>query len=42
MLRILFAILLVAQTLGIATAAAPVEHDPIPTCWPCPDDPKGS
>jgi len=40
MYRLLFAILLIAQTLGIATAAAPVTSDPIPACWPCPDDPQ--
>lgn len=39
MYRVLFAILLIAQTLGMATAAAPLTSDPIPHCFPCPDDP---
>lgn len=39
MYRLLFAILLIAQTLGFATVttAASVTSDPIPACLPCPD-----
>ncbi len=39
MYRLFFAILLIAQTIGFATAVAPVTSDPIPQCFPCPDDP---
>lgn len=35
--RWLFAILLVLQTLGLATAVNASEYDPIPICYPCPD-----
>jgi len=37
MLRLLFAILLIAQTFGFAAASVPVTADPIPHCFPCPD-----
>jgi hypothetical protein len=34
LLRILFAMLMLAQAFGVASV---VIEDPIPTCWPCPD-----
>ncbi len=38
MYRLLFAILLIAQTLGFASVASSSEAEPIPVCLPCPDD----
>jgi len=38
MRRWLFAILLVLQTLGLATAVNASEAEPIPICYPCPDE----
>jgi|YNPBryBLVA2012_1023415.scaffolds.fasta_scaffold01685_9 hypothetical protein len=37
MYRLLFAILLIAQTFGFATVTAPRTSDPMPQCFPCPD-----
>lgn len=37
MYRLLFAILLIAQTLGFATVGSYAEAEPIPQCFPCPD-----
>lgn len=37
MYRLLLAILLIAQSFGLATVASYSESDPIPICYPCPD-----
>lgn len=37
MLRILFAILLVAHTVGLASPGIYQASDPMPQCLPCPD-----
>jgi len=33
--RILFATLLLTQAFTVASV---LEYDPIPSCWPCPDE----